>query len=305
MVLPASSVRWVRRLLVVLGMAFLAAAALCVGGARSAGESGGVIAFVRDDGIYVMRPDGSGVHALKKGSGWFSTALAWSPDGQKLAAATHRAIWVMNADGGDAARVTPPVHSKFGVFVGWMSPSWSPDGKRIAYTFSSTAKADRNVWVMNADGRDKHRVTRTRDCSEMHVDWSATGQLVTTCVWGWGSRHLIVMNADGSGRHSLYIDTPPNGAYEPAWSPDGRRIAFAHFAAKGAAIEIIDADTGLVRYLVANGQVNVSPTWSPNGRQIAFARLGKTGGIYVINANGDGSKRLTTNGRFPAWQPAS
>lgn len=298
---------WGHRPRVTAGAAALALVALLVAGhARSASGVSGRIVFARADGIYAMNADGSGVHALRKGPQWFATTLAWSPDGRKLAFVTRRAIWVMNADGSHAARLTPPVRGRFGVYVGWMSPTWSPDGHRIAYTFSATAKADRDVWVMNADGSKKTRLARTSDCSELDVDWSPIGdKLVTTCVFGWGSRRLVAMDADGGNRHDLHAPRTLINAAAPDWSPDGRRIVFSGFRIDGADITILDTVSGSLRRLVANGHVNNWPDWSPDGRTIAFNDLGRNGGICSINAEGSGLTRLTDDGLFPAWQPSA
>jgi Tol biopolymer transport system component len=276
----------------------------------------GLIAFARDDGIYAMRADGSGVRPLRPGA--FAQDMAWSPDGRRLAVVADGAIWVMDADGGDATRVTGVVRPRFLEFVGWLSPSWSPDGRRIAYSYRATLKADRDVWVMNADGSNKRRLARTTDCSEVDVDWNPEGgRLVTTCLWGWGTRHLRLMNADGSNVHSLLTSEGPTigssspvGASSPDWSPDGRRIVFAEFTTVSSGISVIEvADGTLVPLTDNNRPAEVDPVWSPDGRRIAFTRSDRDGGIYVMNANGTGLKKLTRGdnhyytARSPAWQP--
>src|SRR3972149_3972474 len=89
------------RLVAVVGLAGTLGPAVLVGGARSASEASGLIAFARLDGVYVMRADGSGARPLWRGS-WapsaWPTDVAWSGDGRRLAFATSGAIRVMNAD---------------------------------------------------------------------------------------------------------------------------------------------------------------------------------------------------------------
>jgi Tol biopolymer transport system component len=291
------------------GVAAAFLSGLLVGGARSAGDASGLIAFVRGDGVYVMRADGSGVRLLRRGFGWVGD-LAWSPDGRRLAFVARDAIWLMDADGSDPVRLTPRVRPKFGLFVGWMSPSWSPDGRRIAYSYSASPEADRDVWVMDADGSNRQRLAKTAGCAEVSVDWSPKGgRLVVTCVFGWGTKNLILMSTDGSDVHSLLEPQQPHLASSPDWSPDGRRIVFAEFNPKAAGITVIDvADRSLVR-LTPKKALNTDPVWSSDGSRIAFARFGELGGIYVMHADGTGLKRLTHGDsaadRHPAWQPVA
>jgi Tol biopolymer transport system component len=303
-------------LLLTVVVAFAAALA---GGSAQGAQAGarveGLIAFTRADGIYVMRPDGTGVRPLRRGPvASQASALDWSPDGSRLAFLARGEIWVMNADGSDPARLTGPFpswtqqgHQR------WMSPSWSPDGRRIAGSYAGTPKADRDVWVMNADGSDKHRLARTRShgaaegCQETAVDWSPTHLgFVVTCAVGWGFRDLALIDANARVRR--LVETSPRGVAggvvgDPHWSPDGRRIVF-------------EPDNGGIWVMNASGRARAQvtstgthPAWSPDGRKFAFVR-GDWGTdsseIYVMDADGRGVRRLTHNrvadGLSLAWQ---
>ena len=94
---------------------------------------------------------------------------------------------------------------------------------------------------------------------------------------------------------------------DPAWSPDGRHIAFSSNLVGSGDIYVMDADGGNPRRLTNNGQGNGEPSWSPDGRYIAFqsSRDGNRE-IYVMGANGRNPRRLTNNDasdEFPAWSP--
>ena len=93
----------------------------------------------------------------------------------------------------------------------------------------------------------------------------------------------------------------------PAWSPDGRRIAFGSGRDGNREIYVMNADGSGVTRLTYNDAIDSGPAWSPDGRRIAFAST-RDGSfeVYVMNADGSGVTRLTDNDAFdwyPAWSP--
>ena len=95
----------------------------------------------------------------------------------------------------------------------------------------------------------------------------------------------------------------------PAWSPDGKQLAFySEVGGKPADLFVMDA-TGLnVRQLTDTPESEGYPAWSPDGRQIAFESHTADGNfdVYVMNADGSNVRRLTREARRdvgPAWSP--
>lgn len=297
-------------IVVLVGLAAALASVLLVGGARSQGEVSGVIAFARADGIYVMKADGSGVRALRRGGvASQPRELAWSRDGTRLLfVARDDGIWAMDADGTNLVRV-----------AAGRSPAWSPNGRRVAFT---KYHGSSYIWVVNADGSNAHRLVKAPVSYAWEVDWNPV--IADRVAFSTGSyvSSIYVMNTNGSTARKLAPDLR-DSVVEPAWSPNGRRIAFSsNWSMAKAEIYTVDAAGGAPVRLTKNRVFDGSPSWSPDGRSIAFVRSTGKGGtcancpptrlgpaeIYLINADGTGLTRLTHNGvgeGSPAWQPVA
>lgn len=281
--------------LVAVGLAL--ALALLVGGARSVNSAAGLIAFTRDDGVYVVGVDGTGLHRLWQGKRT-PTDVTWSPDGRKLAFGTRRAgVWVMNADGSDPVRVAS---------VPARSLTWSPDGRRIAFTSRS------DIWLMNADGSNIRPLKRTPRLSEDDVDWKPTGGWVAFASGSW-VRDVYVMRTNGRNLRNLPTERGFWYLTDPDWSPDGRRIVLTSCASYTNCEIWVTNASGKQRVQLTKTKSlvhDLDPVWSPDGRRIAFLRgdLAESWEIYVMSADGSGARKLTQNRvaeSSPAWQPAT
>ncbi len=270
-----------------------------VGGASSAGQTSGLIAFGRGDGIYLMRPDGTGIRPLsRKDDAAVAFDLAWSRDGSKLAFANGHgnALWIIDAATRHLSRIT--------VHAGQVaSPTWSPDGRRIAFT--ALLDGTRDVWVMNADGSHQHRLLRTASAWEEDVAWSPKGRWLVFSRYIGNVANLYLMRTDGSRQHNI---TPGAlGTMEPSWSPGGRTITFAGADDRSAPMtEIyrVNVDgTDLVQ-LTHTGDAEHQPQFSPDGKRIVFTRttLGWRTNVYVMKADGSRVKLLAA-GWDAAWRP--
>jgi TolB protein len=162
-----------------------------------------------------------------------------------------------------------------------------PPGEQVLL-FASDRDGDYELFRMDVDGSGQEQVTlNTSDDREPDASM-ATGWIA------WSSEDGIEILAAGSDRYALSnVWRQGAGFYEPAWSPDGARIAFV---AGDEGISVAAAD-GSGERLVAEGS-GFSPTWSPDGRALAFFERGSgfSRVLRVLALDGSGGRDLAQIG---------
>jgi TolB protein len=196
------------------------------------------------------------------------------------------------------------------------APSWSPDGKRIAFQRGSGSF---DLYLMDAHGRNERRLTKTAD-GEAQPAWSPDGKRIAFLQLRRGQLHNDICLLELASRQVRCITHNTARfafATSPAWSPDGRRLAFVSFVgALNRGIQVINVDGTGRRRLTRGRALDDAPAWSPDGTRIAFSSAaGRNPGfgvlnpgseIFVMNADGSARRRLTRNKVFdgyPAWSP--
>ena len=287
------------------------------------------IAFVSDrDGnyeIYVMDTDGGNLRRLTNHPD-IDSLPSWSPDGKRIVFTSKRdghvdarhgfatnEIYVMDADGGNQQNLTNHPEED------WY-PSWSPDGKHIA--FSSDRDGNFDIYVMAADGGNPQNLTNN-PLNDRDPSWSPDGKRIVFSARRDGhfenevalTYEIYVMEADGRNQQRLTENRKND--WQPSWSPAGKRIAFTSDRKgdfQNFEIYVMDHDGGNQQRLTENRVSDLFPSWSPDGKRIVFcsdrdghvhAKHGwPTNEIYVVDADGGNQQNLTNHPHDdlePSW----
>jgi TolB protein len=215
---------------------------------------------------------------------------AFSPDGRRIlfAAITlsgtqgNLDIALINADGSGLKTVfagTGPLSHQ-----DW--PSWSPDGRRFA--FSSTHEGNQEIYTAQADGTGLVRLTNSPGI-DGHPSWSPDGRSIVFATDRWGGLELAAVRTDGTGVVRL---TDSRGLDDyPSWSPDGRRLTFVSNRDGQFEVYVCAADGSQPINLSRHPLRDTFPTWTPDGRAVTFISDREGGSdIYTRTIPGIGNK---------------
>ena len=211
----------------------------------------------------------------------------WSPDGSRFAyvyrGTNFSDIFVGVADGSSHTRLTSS-QARIIEDNDWnFRPTWSPDGRQIAYV-TDTASVNPTLWVMNAADGSGRRAVRSADFVQEAVDelsWSPDGAwLAMTLFSGPGpSQVALVSMAAGQRVSGRVLTQHANGALDPAWSPDGAWLAYVGREGRAVNLYVARPDGTGTQKLTASGVVR-APAWSPDGKHLAFLSA-QTGAFEV------------------------
>jgi dipeptidyl aminopeptidase/acylaminoacyl peptidase len=233
---------------------------------------------------WAMRPDGTELRQLTIQP----YDLSFAPGGRFIAMMEWR--WDENEDPEDLVVVSRPDGSERrrvplpqpGGGAGW--PSVSPDGKRVALSFSDDPMfaGSRDLWAGPVDGEGYKQLSSMGEVSS--TAWSPDGEHIAFTN-GYAEVGVYVVRADGTELRRVAEGS------DPAWSPDGKRIAFA---GPEGGILIVSLDEGKPKVVSRTGFL---PAWSPDGKWLAFFE-GKPCGevtcnrVFLVDVTGGHARRV-------------
>ncbi len=298
-----------------IGRILLAAAAAALGGlwfqgaprAQSQTEAVSWVVYAAENAggtdLYWGRSDGGAAVALTD-TPVREDLPRFSPDGQRLAflegLGEVSALVVMDARGRNRLRLSPDT-------VTVRDLAWSPDGQQLAFTAAPTAGGKLRVYTAAADGSGSLQAHSAENEACWQPVWSPRGdQLAATCAPFGPSEtpypeSQVVLIQTQSGERRALISQPGTAQFSPAWSPDGKRIAYAAAGGGQSGIHVVETAEGSADLALSAHEGDHSPQWSPDGSWIAFASdpaLGKRAlfapqpdaqaEIYLVRPDGSG-----------------
>lgn len=191
-----------------------------------------------------------------------------------------------------------------------LQPAWSPDGGRILYVRRARLSGRPDLFVMNANGRGRTRLTST-PVPERDPSWSPDGTgLVYAARTAPGEPfRIFVARADGSGREQLTSQKAGSDT-APVWSPDGTRIAFVSDRDGGfPELYLMNANGTGVKRMTTNALIDANPSWSPDGTRVVFERCCENGtsDLFTIDVTTRAEVSVIASASSqefdPSWSP--
>ena len=227
-------------------------------------------------------------------------------------------IWTMNPDGSDARNLT-----SFGTSgEAACCAAWSGDGRQLVFTHVDSDTSPAQVWMMDADGSRRHQVLKDPKFWDDDPSFSPDGTTIVfeRCPFSdgqfTGGCELFHMRVAGTGLTTLIPFGPNTDIFDvtPAYSPDGKTIAFAGFFRAGliSAVYLMNSDGSHIRPISPPGLEAFQPNWSPDG-SLAFSTRSSyppntlTPQVWIMNKDGSGLRQFTFPGAshdfWPSWSP--
>jgi serine/threonine protein kinase/Tol biopolymer transport system component len=183
----------------------------------------------------------------------------------------------------------------------------------IAY--SSKQDGTIQIWLMDANGNQLRKITNM-PAGACQATWSPDGNqlaFISPC----DGRHdqypgakIYLINVDETNLHLLPVPDDPQGDFDPAWSPNGKMIAFTSLRGGSSHIFLFDMVDNILTQVTNSRYIDRQPFWEPGGSHLAFVRVFLYNQIWWVDVSDLGNLKETQfspynniSDYWPAWSP--
>ena len=257
----------------------------------------GPIVFSKNGDIWRVPATGGKARDITRAKKYSEAQATVSPNGRTVAfeiegPITTAEIFTTDMKGKHARWVTRAL-SKSKKYLSFHAPTWSPNGKRIAFV-CNTFNFDQ-LCVTSAKGGKAKVLARCRSCAIGEPDWGKNNKIAYR-----SGLEIWVVGGNGGSAHKLPIapidNTDAYGYQDPSWSPNGKELTFS-VADANTAIDIVDANGGNHRRILQDqtfGDTGIDydyPVWAPDGQSIGVhvstvQNPTPAEGFYTVNPDG-------------------
>ena len=182
-----------------------------------------------------------------------------------------------------------------------LSPSWSPDGRQLAYVSFENNRSE--IWVHSVFAGEREVIAQFKGINGAPV-WSPDGKTMAVVSSHQGNADIYKLEL--SNKHIKKLTKSWSIDTEPVWTPDGKSLIYTSGRSGGPQVYQLDLASGDSKRLTFEGKYNASPVISPDGRTVAMVHAHR--GKYQIAALDlkTGIFRILTDGRLdesPSFSP--
>ena len=256
--------------------------------------------------IYIVNADGTNLRRVTSDSTWDAEG-AFSPDNkrfvyvrkpvQRSLVGDENELWTAYTDGSKRTLILK-------MNGGVSHPRFSPDGTKIVFSAFVSDIDFNEIFVVNSDGTGLKRLTYDAGDDAMPT-WSPDGITIAWATNRGGKAGIFLMNADGLNPRPVITDCQA-ACVEPAFSPNGRKIAYVDPLINAIRVFDLDGEDPTVNVGPIDAPGNtVSPTWTKDGTQVVFSSNRGLEGNYELYIGTPNKTEATDVRRLTIFAPGS